>query len=332
VSLAVPATLKRSARPIAKDLSEKCKQPVIVENKTGAGGTIGADLVAKSAPDGYTMLLADSSVVMTFPSLYPTLPYAAKDLLPVANIATFGLILIAPANSKFNTLAEFVAADLTLGMLSEPPTEPVPSATLPSPPTCSTRPCANLVLPLQSRGAGALEARQTVACRRRHRFDPAVVPASELAPSRAEITKLQRVLGTKTLENDILKEAVEYTAEKSGLRAHRCQPGTTGEDRVSSVGIGVLTHSGLLQNIPWANCDGVCTALLQLLRRLPSPSMSPIKRTLSTVQSSLLLMRVLDWFYGNDRPRRLARCRDNVSRRHQSPQGRSEGRCRDPYF
>ena len=99
------------ARLIAKDLSEKWKQPVIVENKAGAGGTIGADWVAKSAPDGYTMLLADSSVVMTFPSLYPNLPYAAKDLLPVANIATFGLILIAPANSKFNTLAEFVAAD-----------------------------------------------------------------------------------------------------------------------------------------------------------------------------------------------------------------------------
>ena len=99
------------ARLIAKDLSEKFKQAVIVENKAGAGGTIGADLVAKSAPDGYTMLLADSSVVMTFPSLYPNLPYAAKDLLPVANIATFGLILIAPSNSKFNTIADLVAAD-----------------------------------------------------------------------------------------------------------------------------------------------------------------------------------------------------------------------------
>ena len=87
------------ARLIAKELSERVKQPVIVENKPGAGGTIGADLVAKAPPDGYTLLLADSSVVMTFPSLYPSLPYAAKDLVPVANIATFGLILIAPANS-----------------------------------------------------------------------------------------------------------------------------------------------------------------------------------------------------------------------------------------
>ena len=98
-------------RLIAKDLSERVKQPVVVENKPGAGGTIGADFVAKSPPDGYTLLLADSSVVMTFPSLYPNLPYAAKDLIPVANIATFGLILIAPASSKFNSLPEVIAAD-----------------------------------------------------------------------------------------------------------------------------------------------------------------------------------------------------------------------------
>ena len=59
------------ARLIAQGIGERLKQPVIVENKPGAGGTIGADLVAKAPPDGYTLLLADSSVVMTFPSLYP---------------------------------------------------------------------------------------------------------------------------------------------------------------------------------------------------------------------------------------------------------------------
>ena len=48
---------------------------------------------------------------MTFPSLYPNLPYQAKDLIPVANIATFGLILIAPANSRFNSLADVIAAE-----------------------------------------------------------------------------------------------------------------------------------------------------------------------------------------------------------------------------
>jgi tripartite-type tricarboxylate transporter receptor subunit TctC len=99
------------ARLIGKELGERLKQPVVVENKPGAGGTIGADLVAKSPPDGYTLLLADVSVVMTFPSLYPNLPYQAKDLIPVANIATFGLIMIAPASSRFNSLADIVAAE-----------------------------------------------------------------------------------------------------------------------------------------------------------------------------------------------------------------------------
>jgi tripartite-type tricarboxylate transporter receptor subunit TctC len=101
------------ARLIGKELGERLKQPLVVENKPGAGGTIGADLVAKSPPDGYTLLLADVSVVMTFPNLYASLPYQAKDLIPVANIATFGLIMIAPANSRFNSLAEIVAAEKT---------------------------------------------------------------------------------------------------------------------------------------------------------------------------------------------------------------------------
>jgi len=56
-----------------------------------------------------------------------------------------------------------------------------------------------------------------------------VVPASELAAARAEIAKLQRILGKKTLENEILKEAVEYSVAKSGLRAHPCCPRTTCE-------------------------------------------------------------------------------------------------------
>jgi tripartite-type tricarboxylate transporter receptor subunit TctC len=99
------------ARLIAKELTERLKQPVIVENKPGAGGTIGADFVAKSPPDGYTLLLADSSVLMTFPSLYPNLPYKATDLIPVANVATFGLILIAPASSRFASFTEVIAYD-----------------------------------------------------------------------------------------------------------------------------------------------------------------------------------------------------------------------------
>jgi transposase-like protein len=71
--------------------------------------------------------------------------------------------------------------------------------------------------------------------------DEAVVPASELAAARAEIAKLQRVLGKKTLENEILKEAVEYAAEKSGLRARPYCPGKTCEDGLPNDGVGALT-------------------------------------------------------------------------------------------
>ena len=71
----------------------------------------------------------------------------------------------------------------------------------------------------------------------------AVVPASELAAARAEIVKLQRVLGKKTLENEILKEAVEYATEKSGLRARPCCPGMASEAGVRSARVGALECS-----------------------------------------------------------------------------------------
>ena len=69
------------------------------------------------------------------------------------------------------------------------------------------------------------------------------MPASELAAARAEIAKLQRVLGKKTLENEILKESVEQAAEKSGLRARPCRPGKTSEDGLPDVGAGALART-----------------------------------------------------------------------------------------
>ena len=66
------------------------------------------------------------------------------------------------------------------------------------------------------------------------------MPASELAAARAEIAKLQRVLGKKTLENEILKETVEYATEKTGLRARPCCPGKTSEDGLLDDGVGAL--------------------------------------------------------------------------------------------
>jgi tripartite-type tricarboxylate transporter receptor subunit TctC len=98
------------ARVIAPGLSEALNQTVIVDNRAGAGGVIGADHVAKSAPDGRTFLVSDSAAYTVSPSLYPALPYAAKDLIPVVDLARFANVLIVPANSRFNSLDDVLQA------------------------------------------------------------------------------------------------------------------------------------------------------------------------------------------------------------------------------
>lgn len=100
-----------AGRAIAEKLSKAWNQPVIVENRPGAGGSLGSDFVAKSPPDGYTLLLTDASAVTINPAIYPRLPYAAKDLTPVINVAIFAMVLVVPAKSSLNSVGEFVAAD-----------------------------------------------------------------------------------------------------------------------------------------------------------------------------------------------------------------------------
>jgi tripartite-type tricarboxylate transporter receptor subunit TctC len=97
-----------AGRLLAERLTVQWKQTVIVENKPGAGGGIGADYVAKSPPDGYTLLIADASVATTNPSLYPGAP---KDFAAVINVARFGQILVAPSSSPINSIAELLAQD-----------------------------------------------------------------------------------------------------------------------------------------------------------------------------------------------------------------------------
>ena len=99
------------ARVIADKLAADWKQPIIVENRPGAGGALGAGLVASAAPDGYTLLLSDASATTINPTLYPKLTYAAKDLTPVVNVATFTLVLIVPTNSPIKSVADLVAQD-----------------------------------------------------------------------------------------------------------------------------------------------------------------------------------------------------------------------------
>ncbi|ARP80400.1 hypothetical protein CAL12_05830 [Bordetella genomosp. 8] len=83
------------ARVVAEKMSTLLKQPVIVENKPGAGSIIGANFVAKAKPDGYTLLMGASGPISFNPSLYKKLPYdPQKDLTPVSLVGTFPLVLL----------------------------------------------------------------------------------------------------------------------------------------------------------------------------------------------------------------------------------------------
>ncbi|MGK7865013.1 Bug family tripartite tricarboxylate transporter substrate binding protein [Falsiroseomonas sp. E2-1-a4] len=83
-------------------------QPVVIENRAGAGGTIGADLVARGPADGYSVVVVDSSFAIN-PSLFPQLPYdSARDFTPVSLLATGPVILLAHPGAPMRTLQELV--------------------------------------------------------------------------------------------------------------------------------------------------------------------------------------------------------------------------------
>lgn len=102
------------ARQLAQHLSTRFGQQFIVENKVGAGGNIGVDYVAKSAPDGYTFALATSGPLANNKSLYPRMPFdPAKDLTPVALVGEIPLVIAVNPEVKASTLKDFVAASKT---------------------------------------------------------------------------------------------------------------------------------------------------------------------------------------------------------------------------
>ena len=97
------------ARVIATKLGEKLGQPVIVDNKGGAGGTIGTDLVAKSPPDGSTLLLASTSIT-TNAATGKKLPYdLINDLTPIAQLGAGAFVVVVGNDVKAKTLQEFIA-------------------------------------------------------------------------------------------------------------------------------------------------------------------------------------------------------------------------------
>jgi tripartite-type tricarboxylate transporter receptor subunit TctC len=96
-------------RVLADHLNKMWGQPVIVENRGGAGGNIGAEVVARAAPDGYTLLLNASSHVINA-SLYEKLPYdPIKDFTPVSEVASYMLVLVVHPSVPATSVKEFVA-------------------------------------------------------------------------------------------------------------------------------------------------------------------------------------------------------------------------------
>jgi tripartite-type tricarboxylate transporter receptor subunit TctC len=96
------------ARLIAQRLSENLGQQVIVENRPGAGATLATDLVAKSAPDGYTLFLTPSAHALS-PSIYRKLPFdPVKDFAAVGQMASVPLVVIVSASLQVNTLRELI--------------------------------------------------------------------------------------------------------------------------------------------------------------------------------------------------------------------------------
>jgi tripartite-type tricarboxylate transporter receptor subunit TctC len=102
--------LDATGRAIAQKLTEAWGQSVVVENKPGAGGNIGADFVAKAAPDGYTVVMGALSTHAVNPSLYSTMPYdAKKDFAPITLVAITPNVLIVNPSLPVNSVKELVA-------------------------------------------------------------------------------------------------------------------------------------------------------------------------------------------------------------------------------
>jgi tripartite-type tricarboxylate transporter receptor subunit TctC len=98
------------ARLVAEKLSTALSEPVVVENRAGASGNIGADAVAKSAPDGYTLLMATTGVMAINNALFKNMAYdAAKDFEPVIFIASITNVLAVPNDLPAKNVAELVA-------------------------------------------------------------------------------------------------------------------------------------------------------------------------------------------------------------------------------
>lgn len=98
------------ARVAMLKLSQELKQPITIDNRPGAGATLGTGIAARSPSDGYTLLVTTISTHAIAPNLNRTLPYdSINDFNPITIVATGPTVLVAPVNAPFNTVAELVA-------------------------------------------------------------------------------------------------------------------------------------------------------------------------------------------------------------------------------
>ena len=98
------------ARMLAQRLSEIWGQSVIVDNRAGAGGNIGADIVAKAQPDGYTLLMASGSITIN-PHIYARMPFdTQKDFVPISNVASGPMLVVVQDKSPIQSIKELIAA------------------------------------------------------------------------------------------------------------------------------------------------------------------------------------------------------------------------------
>ena len=110
VPFAAGGTSDILARAIGPKLTEAWGQPVVIENKTGANGNVGAEFVVRSAPDGYTMLLSDVGALAISPSVYPSLPFdPIKDFAPVIMVSYSPHVLAVHPSVPANSIKELIA-------------------------------------------------------------------------------------------------------------------------------------------------------------------------------------------------------------------------------
>lgn len=97
------------ARAMTPKLSEALGQQIIIDNRAGAGSTIGTDVVAKAPPDGYTLLITSSSIAIN-PSIYPKMPFdATRDLAPISQLSTSSLIVVVHPSIPARSIKELIA-------------------------------------------------------------------------------------------------------------------------------------------------------------------------------------------------------------------------------